>query len=62
MMRPTVFAASTTNFAISFLADPVITSTFQPPDAVDFSITPALRCASCGPHDQQNSTSALHRK
>jgi hypothetical protein len=53
MVRPTVFAASTTNFAISFAAGPATTSTFQPPAAaVDFSVTLALRCASCRAHDQ----------
>ena len=52
-------AASTTNSATSFAADPVTTSTFQRPAA---SVTPALRCASCRPHDQQNSSSAPHRK
>jgi hypothetical protein len=63
MVRPTAFAASTMNFATSFAADPVTTSTSQPPAAaVDFSVTPALRCASCRPHDQQNSTSAPRRK
>jgi hypothetical protein len=63
MVRPTAFAASTMNFAISFAADPVITSTFQPSAAAtDFSITLELRCASCRSHKQQNSTSTPHRK
>jgi hypothetical protein len=57
-VRPTIFAASTMNFVTSFAADPVTISTFHPSAAVDFSITPALQCASCRPHDQQNSASA----
>jgi transposase-like protein len=57
------FAVSTMNFATLFAADPVTTTTFQPSaGAVDFSVTPALRCASCRPHDQQNSTNLPHRK
>ena len=53
-MRPIDFAESTMNSATSFAADPVTTSTFQPPAAaVDFSITPALRWASCRSHDQK---------
>ena len=37
-------------------ADPATTNTFRlPADAVTSSITLALRSASCGPHDQNNS-------
>ena len=53
------FTASTTNFAISFAADPIKTSTFDHPPS---SISPSRLHCDALQHDQQNSTSALHRK
>jgi hypothetical protein len=63
MVRLTASAVSTMRFATSFATDPVTTSTSQPPTAaVDFSVTPVLRCVSGRPHDPQNPTCAPHRK